>query len=565
MSIFKSRNEIRDENGGLVLPVRMTRRGFMVNAGVVGLGTMGVGAFLTACGQSTSTSGGNATMAQIRKGGTLTFAIDGTNGVVDPAVYTTLGDWLAVDCICGRLTNCDFVDADMQMGLATGYTVSDDGLAYTFTLRDGVSLQDGSMFTSADVVRSLNRQIVDGDPSLPTASSRPFRSGSNRNIVGVEAPDERTVVIRLAQPDIVVPARLSDVSASILAASAIDQYGQSVGAHPMGAGAFKLASMTPQQSITLEAFDGYYGGSPVIDRLVLQQVADASSLNAGLQGGQIQASSFVVHSAAAALEANPKITVYDTPNRVNIHMVMNVTKGALQDIRVRKAINLCIDRAQIVANAFSGYAEEPTGYVLSPASIGYDDSLADLSKRDVDGAKKLIEEAGATGQSVGLIAQNNNWYPRAAQILEQNLKEIGLVPNVELLDPGSFSGRFFNLDGHELAVWERNGYVPDPDNMAGNMLSSSTSYGARAIGVPTLDPAFVAEIDGLLTQARQTDVDSERKALYTQAQRLYAEKVAGVSMLAYTRNIVASNGATDIGAASLGSQRAQLQSAALTS
>jgi ABC-type transport system substrate-binding protein len=302
----------------------------------------------------------------------------------------------------------------------------------------------------------------------------------------------------------------------------------------------------------------------VIDRLVLQQVADASSLNAGLQGGQINVSSFVVHSAAKALAANPAVSVYDTPNRVNIHMVMNLTRGVLRDIRVRKAVSMCIDRAQIVTNAFSGYAEEPAGFALPAADIAHDPALADLSKRDVAAAGKLIEEAGAKGKPVSLIAQNNNWYPRAAQIIEQNLMQIGLVPQVELLDPGSFSSRFFNLERHELAIWERSGYIPDPDNMAGNMLSSVSSYGARGVGVPTLDPAIAARVDRLLARARQTNVVAERTAIYSEAQRIYAEEIAGIAMIAFTRNIVASTGSTDIGAAPLGNQRAQLQKAALT-
>lgn len=564
MSALQERNVVRDENGGLVLPVRMTRRGFIVNAGAVGLGAMGLGAFLTACGQSTSNSGGNSNMAEIRRGGALTFAIDGTNGVTDPAVYTTLGDWLAVDSVCSGLTTFDFVDPTVQMALATAVATSNDGRTVTFTLREGVSFHDGTIFTADDCVRTFNRQIVDGEPTLPAASSRPLRSATNRNIVSVEAPDDRTFVIHLEKPDLVLPAMTSDISAQIISAAALDRFGQNIGRNLIGTGPFKVVSMTPQQSITLEAFEGWYGGSPVIDRLVLQQVADASSLNAGIQGGQINASSFIVHSAAKGLVANHRVTVYDTPNRVNIHLVMNITKGVLQDIRVRKAVNLCIDRAHIVANAFSGYADEPTGYGLPLTDLAYDSSLADLSERDVVTAKKLITDADATGKSVGLIAQNINWYPRAAQIIEQNLREIGLVPEVELIDPGSFASRFFNLNNHELAIWERNGFVPDPDNLVGNMLSSVSSYGARGIGVPTLDPAVVARIDGLLATARQTDAASERRAIYSETQRIYADEVAGIAMLAFTRNIVASRGARYIGEHPLASQRAQLEKAALT-
>lgn len=554
----------RDNDGNAIIPAQVSRRGFLVGAGVLGLGTMALGPFLAACGVASETSGANAEMDKIRKGGTLTFAIDGTNGVLDPSVYTTLGDWLGVDAVSDGLTVGDFTNGGWTPGLAETLETSDDGLSVTMRLREAVAFHDGSILTAQDVLRSLNRQIVDGDPTLPANSSRPLRGATARNILEITADDELTVRFRLERPDTVFPARLSHISARILSGAALDAQGSAIGENLVGTGAFKVASLAPQQSITLDAFPEYWGGSPVIDRLVLQQVVDSASLNAGLQSGQVNASSFVVHSAAKSLEANPDVTVYDTPKGVNIFVMMNVTSPLLADLDVRKAINLCIDRATIVDNAFFGYAEEPVGYTLSSTKVGHDPSLADLSTYDVAAAKALVESAGATGKAVSLIAQNNGWYPRAAQILEENLKAIGLVPDIELLDAGSFSGRFFDLAGHELALWERNGYVPDPDEQVGNMLSSTGSYGSRATGHATLTVPAVAEVDRLLQSATQTEDAAERKTAYTTAQRLYAEEIMATAMVAYTQNIVASNGATDIGEASLSSQRLQIEKAALT-
>lgn len=554
----------RDNDGNVIVPVQVSRRGFLVGAGVLGLGTMALGPFLAACGVATDTSGANAEMDKIRKGGTLTFAIDGTNGVIDPAIYTTLGDWLAVDAVANGLTVGDFTKGGWTPGLAEAVETSADGLTVTMRLREAVAFHDGTILTAQDVLRSLNRQIVDGDPTLPANSSRPLRGATARNILEIAADDDQTVRFRLERPDVVFPARLSHISGRILSAAALDAQGASIGENLIGSGAFKVASLAPQQSITLDAFPGFWGGAPVIDRLVLQQVVDSAALNAGLQSGQINASSFVVHSAAKSLEANPAVTVYDTPKGVNIFVMMNVTTPLLADLDVRKAINLCIDRATIVENAFFGYAEEPNGYTLNSAKVGHDPELADLSTYDLDAAKALIATAGAAGKSVSLIAQNNGWYPRAAQILEENLKAIGLVPSIELLDAGSFSGRFFDLAGHELALWERNGYVPDPDEQVGNMLSSTGSYGSRATGTATLTVPAVAEVDRLLVAATQTDDAAARTTAYTQAQRLYAEQIMATAMVAYTQNIVASNGATDIGEASLSSQRFQIEKAALT-
>ncbi|MGI5127864.1 ABC transporter substrate-binding protein [Pseudonocardia sp. CA-107938] len=560
-----SEKPLRDQDGNVVLRASMSRRGFLVRAGAVGLATMPLGAFLAACGQSTTTSGGNADLAALRKGGTLTFAIDGTNGLLDPAVYTTLGDWMAVDCVCRGLTTIDFASTAPRMDMAESSKVSDDGRTLTFTLRPGITFHDGTVFTAKDVERSFNRQLADTDPTRPAASTRPIRGSTNRNITAVRAVDERTFELTLKAPDLTFPSRMSDLPCRIISSAALEKHGDKIGQNLVGAGPFKLVSAVPQQSVTLEAFDGYYGGRPVIDRLVLQQLTDPSSLSAGLQSGQISASSFVSHSSAKALAANRKVTVHQLPKIVSVFLLMNVTNPALQDLAVRQAINLAIDREQIVQNAFFGYAEVPKGFLIPAAEVAHDPGLADLTTFDRARATQLISQAGATGRPVELIAQNNNWYPKVAQIIEENLKAIGLVPTVQLFDPGTFTGKVFDLKSHQIGLWERNSYVPDPEDTAGNMLSSAGSYANRGTGHATLDPALVTQLDALLTQGLQTADLPARTAAYSQAQRLFAEKMMAISPVVCAQNIVVTAAdLKNVNAPALSSQRMQLEKAGFT-
>jgi peptide/nickel transport system substrate-binding protein len=118
---------------------------------------------LAACGVADD----GKTRRRAKSGGTLTLAIDGTSAVNDPAFYTTLGDWMAVDCICRGLTFISFETNDPQPDLAESWNISDDQLTYTFKLRQGVTFHDGTTFTSADVLASLNRQFDDTDKTLP--------------------------------------------------------------------------------------------------------------------------------------------------------------------------------------------------------------------------------------------------------------------------------------------------------------------------------------------------------------------------------------------------------------
>jgi peptide/nickel transport system substrate-binding protein len=538
----------------------MSRRGFLVRAGAVGLTTMPLGAFLAACG---SKDQGGPALNQIRKGGTVTFAIDGTNGLIDPAVYTTLGDWMAVDCVCRGLSHIDFTSTTPTMGMARSVKVSGDGKTLTFTLRDGVKFHDGSTLTAQDVLRTFNRQLKDGDPSVPESSTRPLRGSTNRSITKVRAVDDMTFQIEIAAPDLTFVSRLSDISCRIVSAAALDKYGAEIGRNLVGAGPFKLAELKAQQSITLEAFSGYFGGAPVIDRLVLQAMPDGSALTAGLLGNQVQATSFAPHSAASRLGRGKKLTVHRTNRLVSVFVLMNASAKSLKELEVRQAVNHAIDRQQIIQQAFYGYADVPDGYAIPSSQVGHDASLADLSAYDVAKAKALIAQAGAQGRTVRLLAQNNGWYPKAAQIIEQNLTAIGLRPQVQTLDPGSFAGKVFSPADHELALWERNAYVPDPDNKVGNFFSSTGSYSMFGTAQNTLDKATNAKIDDLLGQGRQTSDPAARKRIYSEVQRLVAEEFAVISFVAQAQNmVVTESDLTGINTNALSTQRMLMEKTA---
>ena len=263
----------------------VTRRTLLRGAGLLGMGAgFGMTGLLSACGVAADEADSDAP----KTGGTLTLAIDGTSAVNDPAFYTTLGDWMAVDCICRGLTFISFDSNDPEPDLAESWTISDDELTYTFKLRQGVTFHDGTPFTSADVLASLNRQFNDDDPTLPEGSSRPLRS-VGANLASMTAPDDSTVVMALKVPDRTLLDQLSDIGGRIISSAALDKYGADIGKNLVGTGPFKLASATSGQSMTLEAFDGFRLGKPPIDRLVLQQVKDPSTIVGSLMSGDISA------------------------------------------------------------------------------------------------------------------------------------------------------------------------------------------------------------------------------------------------------------------------------------
>ena len=522
----------------------LTRRAVLVRAGGVGFASFTLAGFLAACGsgnQSNDTdSGSQAAGDAPGRGGTLTLAVDGTNGIADPAFYTTLGDWMAVDCICRGLTFIDFTDTEPKPDLAESWEISDDGRIYRFTLREGVTFHDGTTLTSKDVIRSLERQLDPKDPTLPPGGSGPFFTAVGDNIRSMKGTDDLTVEFRLRVPDAQLLAKLSDIGGRVISSAALEEYKKDIGTHLVGTGPFKLVDARQGEAMTMEAFEDYKDGRPPIDRLVLQQATDPSAIVGSLIGGQIGGTQFTPYSALPELEQNDNVTVYETKRGFDAFVMMDVRRPVLKDIRVRKAVNLAIDRDAIIQQAFFGVADQPVGYAIPSTQTAHDPGLADLSVQDMAQAKQLIEEAGAKGKRVWVLAASDSWHPRAAQIIVENLKEAGLDARSELVDPGTYAGRVFNPEDpkHDMMVWERNSFVPDPDNMVGAMANPNQVYGAVVSGQVTLPDQERYVTD--LIEARNLPNGDERTKAYTEIQRRWADEVMVLAMLAYSANPVVS-------------------------
>ncbi|MGP2441039.1 ABC transporter substrate-binding protein [Streptomyces sp. JW3] len=540
---------------------QMSRRSLLRGAGLLGVGVgFGLSPLLTACGvadDGAGESGGGSGAG----GGTLTLAIDSTSAVNDPAFYTTLGDWMAVDCVCRGLTFISFETNEPAPDLAKSWQISDDQLTYTFTLREGVKFHDGTTLTAADVLASLDRQFDPENKTLPKGATRPLAS-LGTNLAALTAEDDHTVKLVLKAPDRTVLAQLSDIGGRVISKAALDKYGADIGKHLVGTGPFQFSSATAGQSITLKAFDGFRLGRPPIDRLVLRQVQDPSAIVSSLLSGDISATQFTPYSAVDQLKADPAVTVYDTEEGFDAILMIDARR--VPELKVRQAINLAIDRKAVVQQAFFGVGSEPKGYAVPPAQDGYDTGLADLSTRDLAQAKRLLKEAGAEGRELGLMAASDSWHPKAAQIVKQNLQDAGFKVKTASVDPASYFSRLSDGDDdyHDLMIWERNSYVPDPNNMVGSMANPTGLYGSTITGLDTLDGVDTLAED-LLT-AKNLPVGTARTAAYSKIQRRWAEEYMVIAMLACSTNLVVSGaGVKGINAAALGNHRCFMEDASV--
>jgi peptide/nickel transport system substrate-binding protein len=197
---------------------------------------------------------------------------------------------------------------------------------------------------------------------------------------------------------------------------------------------------------------------------------------------------------------------------------------------VREAINLSLDRETMVRQAFNDQAQLPAGLV-PPPTPGYDKGLERYSTQDVERARALIEEAGAEGKEVEVLNQNILFWPRLGQIIEQNLRDIGLRPRSLFLDEATYTARQADPEGHELAVNQRTQFVPDPDDMLSPLLARDSFVNQVSTQHYRLDSQ--AELDErLVAGLTETDAD-RRRELYVDLQRFLAEEVNVYFPLAY--------------------------------
>jgi peptide/nickel transport system substrate-binding protein len=272
--------------------------------------------------------------------------------------------------------------------LAATIQRSEDGLAFTFVLRDGVTFHDGRSFTSADAKYTLDTVLAS---TFAKAASFFEGSGAGKKayISSVEAPDSHTLVIHLNRqwtgllPNLVPIAMIPK-----------DSY-ESQKTHPLGTGPFKFKSYDQsQQVVDLEANPNYWDGAPNIPALRVRVISDSNALQAELRSGRVDISPLPTSlspDAIKTLEQDPKLTVHQFEGSNLNLLTFNTKEAPLDNIKVRQAIAYAIDRESMIRDLVLGQGKIAHS-ILPEASWAY--TPGQTYHYDPAAAKKLLDEAG---------------------------------------------------------------------------------------------------------------------------------------------------------------------------
>jgi len=483
----------------------------MIRSGI-GL-VLGLVMAVTACGGNSSSN------STIKIGGTLVVGRTADIDLLDPHKATAFQTVQSLEQIYDTLVGFD-KDLNLIPRLATKWTYSDSNQTVTLNLRTGVTFQDGTAFSSADVAATLARIL---DPKTAAVAR------SNLALISkVETPDANTVILRLSSPNVAVVTAMADDNTAIL--SAKDIAAGTVDKTPNGTGPFKFSKWTPNQQLELVRNPTYWGPKPPLDGITFRVIPDENSVVSALESGNVQLGVLSDPLAAKAAQSGG-LTIDKTP-QLNYHVFqLNASRPVLKDVNVRLAIACAIDRKQVLDTAALSEGAV-TGPITSPAYLS-DPNDRPCPSRDLTKAKAYMATAGKTaGITLDAIVETGEYATAVneMQSVQAQLKDINVTLNVEILESGAYVQRWLaaNFD----AAIALNGGRPDPETMYGRYFTSTGSLNkVAAYSSPTLDALF---------QQGRTEPDvTKRKAIYKQISEALEQNAPWVWMFTgYNYNVM---------------------------
>ncbi len=382
-----------------------------------------------------------ASADQPKQGGEVTVTFKDDLATLDPAVGYDWNNWSIIKSIFSGLMDYKPGTTELTPDLAESYTISDDGMTYTFKLRSGLKFHNGRALTSADVKYSIERAI---NPKTQCPGSGYFSTikgyddvaaGKTTALAGLATPDDSTVVFTLTRPDATFLHIMAINFAFVVPKEEVEKYGADFGHHPVGAGAFKFVEWTPGQHLVLERNKDYHiQGVPYLDKITFEFGQDPTVALLRLKKGEVDLLGDGIPPAqflqVTQDPANKDLWVAGAQMNTD-YVTMNVKVKPFDNLKVRQAVNMAINKDRVI-QIINGRAKV-ANQVLPPSLPGYDTAHQGYPY-DPAKAKALLAEAGyPDGFSTTLYSTDIDPQPRIAQAIQQDLAGIGIKADIKSL------------------------------------------------------------------------------------------------------------------------------------
>jgi peptide/nickel transport system substrate-binding protein len=423
-----------------------SRRQLLKYSGI-GAAAVAGGSFLTACGGDDSGGGGGATGKGPQKSGGL--LIHGATGggakdTIDPHQPVTAADIARVSNLFEPLLFWDN-NYELQSAVAESVEASADAKTWTIKLRQGVTFHNGKTVTAADALFSIQRVA---DPKAPLSAG-----GQLSQIIdfaSTKVVDDNTLSLVLNTPYAILDTLLAEYTLGIIP-SDFDI------ANPVGTGAFAYKSFEPGKTSSFTRYEDYWGDKAFVDELQIQDFSDDTAKVNALQANQIQTLDNLPYNLIDTLKgAGAGVLIADSGGWVPF--TMRVDQAPFNDVKVRQAMRLIVDRQAMIDQTLSGYGNLGND-MYAPLDVNY---ASDLPQReqDIDQAKSLLASAGQSDLQVELFTGDDisSVAPAAANLFVEQAKQAGVTVKVTKKNP------FYDDDylSYTFAqdFWNTRNYIP---------------------------------------------------------------------------------------------------------
>lgn len=477
-------------------------RGFLVKT-FVGMLALAIGA-------------GAAAAAEGKRGGTLIAAFSADPAGFDPVRGPSGMSHVVIEQVYSTLVLLD-ADANPVPGLASAWSTSDDGLSWTFDLREGVTFHNGDPVTAEDVKFSFDRL---------RAEDSGYSYGSQvETIEEVVVKDPLTVEFKLSKPTGPFLIYMAFPGSSIVPKKAVEA-GHDLNAHPIGSGPFKFVSYEPRTAIKFERNDSYYEeGKPYFDKMEYRIISDVTALTNALKSGVVNFSNEIPPKDWASIKATPGLTgVALEGSRFN-WLLPNHESEPFDNPKVRQAVAHAINREALVAGAFFGQATPILGGVIPSWNWGHAKLEFFKPAGDPAKAKQLLAEAGyADGFETSMtIASSFPQQMAMAPIIQANLAAVGIKAEIKTMEIPRYWDEVWSTSNFNITTMYWLSPLADPDDFVTNNYKC---------GMPiNVQKSCSEAMDALLEKAKSATALDERKKLYREQQALSLEEMGIVPLV----------------------------------
>lgn len=414
--------------------------------------------------------------------------------------------------------------------LAESWSISKDGKTYTFYLTKDIKWHDDEPFTSSDVKWTFD--IIIKEKGLMVDRLK--------TINNIECPNDDTVIFNLKEPD----ASLLSVIPSVKILpkhiyNGTDWRTNEANLKPIGTGPFKFVEYKRNVSVTLEANEDYFRGRPKIDKLIFSIIPDENTAIQAFINKEVDIldySSAVMPSAVKELERIRDVKVTKAPSTSRQYIAFNMKKYPFNQLKLRQAVALTVDRDEIVAKAHKGYGWKAQGFYTPTIAWAYnEDSL--LPDRNIEKAKRLLDNFGYYPDEKGVRVKNLEivtfqfpTFVDIAKIVQANLKEIGIDAKITVLEYSAWYRKVRKGD-FDIAILGGD-HGSDPERLSERVGSN---------GFMNIMGYSNKEIDELLVKGKQTFKQYERASIYKKVQTLISQDMPIVPLSEWMYIVVTRN------------------------